>query len=301
MTCEAVNGLLDKLMDGELTEDERAALEAHGRECPACAEAIHATLQMKALFSEMTPEADVPLAAQAKWRNAIKEEAKQRKGRRLTRWVGSAAAAVVVLVGVGLALNGSLAPKQDAARDLATAEYALEAAEADDAYEVNDVAVVGTDGEEAIIVEGEAAVAAPPAAEEYAPDAGAIEEAAALGESAETTYKSAAVMDEIEDFAAEAPVCAAVAQQTPACEWTIQVKDVAVACGVVSDLADEFEGYADVQTVEDGSANVYVEIGAESAADFLAAVSKLDENQASAPTVSGEGTVLVLLVVEPAE
>ena len=37
MTCGEVNGLLDRLMDGELTEEERRAMEAHGRECPECA------------------------------------------------------------------------------------------------------------------------------------------------------------------------------------------------------------------------------------------------------------------------
>ena len=95
----------------------------------------------------------------------------------------------------------------------------------------------------------------------------------------------------------------ALAQQSPACEYAIQAKNVEVACGVIGDLADEFEGSADVQSVEGGSANVYVELDAASAGEFLAAVAKLDDsrNPAEPPRVTGEGTMLVLLVVEPAE
>ena len=38
MTCKDVSGMLDRLIDGELTADERRELEAHGRECPDCAD-----------------------------------------------------------------------------------------------------------------------------------------------------------------------------------------------------------------------------------------------------------------------
>jgi len=298
MTCKDVSAMLDRLLDGELTEEERRELEAHGRECPDCAAEIRSAFQMKALFEDTLPEVDVPLEAQAKWRGAVREAAKQDKKRRITRWIGSAAAAVVVLVGVGVALNGSMAPKQNAAEPMAVVQEAAKADAADEASgaeyadeAVNMAPVIETDGE---------------SAEEFDMAAGAYDakslqsdampvEAAEAAEEAPRMFESEA--------ADEAPMCAALAQQSPACEYAIQARDVQVACGVIRDLAGEFEGYADVQDVEGGSANVYVELDAGYAGEFLSAVAKLDDGQnpADPPEVSGEGTVLVLLVVGPVE
>lgn len=311
MTCAEINGLLDRLMDDELTDDERLEMEAHGQACPECAEAIRATLQMKALFNELPPEVDVPLAAQAKWRNAVREEAKRARRRRFSRRIGSAAAAVVVLAGVGLALNAGLAPKRDAAQKLEATQFVQEASEAVAAGEANidaqaetyaakasanggDVAVVGTDGEEsAMEIQAEAAVAAPLAAPETVEDAGVALEADAPEED----------MGDFAEFYDEtAPICRATVEQSPACELDLEVADVDVACDVIRDLADDFEGNADVQRLEDGGANVYVQIGAENAADFLGAVLKLDESQSAQalPEVAEEGAVLMLLVIDPA-
>ena len=327
MTCKDVNGLLDRLMDGELTEDEHRELEAHGQTCPDCAAEIRATLEMKALFEETLPEADVPLAAQAKWRGAIRQEARKSRQRRLTRWIGSAAAAVVVLVGVGVALNGSMAPKQDAAPKPAVVQEAAEEAEASeadvayeaqavDAGEVNiaeaadEAPVVETDGERSLMSAGEAPVAGFSMKSALADVMGEAEEAAEPApeafeaEDAEEADAAEPQAEEFEDAAlGEAPMCAALAQQSPACEYAIQARDVKVACGVIGDLAGEFEAAADVQDVEGGSANVYVELDAASANEFLAAVAKLDDapTPADVPEVSGEGTVLVLLVVQPLE
>ena len=317
MTCKDVNGLLDRLMDGELTEDERRELEAHGQTCPDCAEQIRATLAMKALFEDMPAEADVPLAAQAKWRGAIREEARKGRQRRMTRWIGSAAAAVVVLLGVGMALNGSLAPKQDAVTKLAVVEEAAEAdgaseaayeAEAESAGEVAyeaetaneaEAPVVETDGARSLMSDSAAAVGGlalknSAVVEEAAPEA-ADEAAVAAPEAME-----AETFDDAEEAA---PMCAALAQQSPACEYVIQARSVDIACEVIAELASEFDGSADVQDVEGGSANVYVELDAAYAGEFLAAVAKLDDapTPADVPQVSGEGAVLVLLVVEPAE
>ena len=94
MDCRQVNDMLDLLMDGALGDEEREAMEAHGRECPQCAAAIRATRQLKALFEQMEPEADVPLEAQAKWRGAVREASKRRKQKRLMRWIASAAAVI---------------------------------------------------------------------------------------------------------------------------------------------------------------------------------------------------------------
>ena len=367
MTCKDVNSLLDRLMDGELTEEERRELEAHGQSCPDCAAEIRATLEMKALFEETSPEADVPLAAQARWRGAIKQAAKADRQRRFTRWIGSAAAAVVVLVGVGLALNGSLAPKRDAAQLLAAPQVVQEevAAEAD-AGEAAEERAVANKVSEAVAAGGAAEIeAAQPAeavemdaaaeveaagevaceaaeapavietdgarnaissdsfpamdaafdAEAAEPEAKSYEEAdmdeaceeADTARSEEDAFEDVDAFEDTETFKdvnmAAAPQCAALAQRSPACEYTIRSRNVEVACTLIEDLAGEFEGDADVQPLEDGGANVYVELDAGSAAGFFEAVSKVDDsaNPAQPPQLTDEGRVLVLLVIEKAE
>ena len=334
MTCKDVSGMLDRLMDGELTEEEQRELRAHGQSCPECADEIRAAFEMKALFDEAQPEADVPLAAQAKWRGAIREAAKQDRRRRLTRWISSAAAAVVVLVGVGLALNGTLAPKRNAATQYATVEVAQEApeeageageapaanraAEVESAAEVNSAAEVapaaGADtANEAAVIETDGAQSLMGALE--APVGGFAGKSAEASADAEADMAVAApeayeAAEAFEDAEAaeeadmeEAPMCAALAQQSPACEYAIQSRSVDIACELIGDLAGEFEGAADVQSVEGGSANVYVELDARYAAEFLASVAKIDDgaNPATPPELTGEGQVLVLIVVAPVE
>lgn len=267
MDCTQVNGMLDLLMDGALSDEQRRAMEAHGRECPRCAAEMRATLQMKALFEQMEPEADVPLEAQARWRGAVRQEAKKQKQKRLRRWVASVAAAIVVLVGVGMTLTLNGAPKQSAelmieeSADAPAADnsvrpaLAAKSAVADAASEAEPGAVVEADGM---------------AAEEMA---------------AEAEY--------------EAADGAAAVQRGPSCEFSLKVKDVGVACARVCDLAQEYEASADVQTVGDGSANVYVDIAADNAGDFLSAVAAMDGSgrTADVPDLTGGGRVLVLLVI----
>ena len=266
MTCEAFNGLLDALMDGELDDERRAKLEAHAAGCDACAASLRATLEMKALFDQLPEEVDVPLAAQARWRNAVRAEADARRRKKLIRWIGSAAAAVVVLAGVGLTLSLRGAPKGMESGALRAAEApaaAYEEAvatgnavmianenEADFAYDAVEEAVLETDG-------------------------GAVRESAA--ESAE------------EDAA-----------RLPACALSIRVADVDKACARIADLAEEYEGSIETQSVEGGDTNLYVEIDAQNAADFLSAVMPLDaDGGAEAPALqpSGSGSVLVLITV----
>ena len=323
MTCEELNGLLDRLMDGELTEDERRAMTEHGAGCPDCAEAIRATLQMKALFEEMEPEVDVPLAAQAKWRGAVREEAARQKKHRLTRWIGSAAAAVVVLVGVGLAVNGGLSPQNAAPQTKVAempeaAEEAVTAGEADVAAEYEEAPMVGvieTDGEstpveteeyaaEAPMVADSAAEAAPMAANDPLPTEAPARTEEAAEVSIEAEEVAMAGEAEVSDNAAlqiGETSCAAVAQQAPAVEFSIQSENVEGTCQIIGELAEDFEGVADVQAVEGGSANVYVELYASEAAGFLKAVAMLDDSEIAPelPDVPEEGSLLVLLVVNP--
>ena len=268
MECNEVNGLLDLLMDGELDDEQRQAMEAHGRQCPECAAAIHSTLQMKALFEQLEPEADVPLEAQARWRGAVREEANARKQKRLRRWIASAAAAAVVLVGMGAAIRPRFAPKQEAMpRYVEQSEVAsLEELAPEPALVSNAVSGLRAGA----VVEADGAVAAGEADMDLAvPEAAFESEATASG------------------------------QWAPACEMTLQVADVETACKRVSDLAQEYEAVADVQAAGDGGANVYVEIAADNAGDFLNAVASMDASgrAVKAPELTGSGQVLVLLAL----
>lgn len=293
MDCEKLNGLLDKLMDGELTDDERAAMTAHGRECPDCAAAIRATLQMKALFDQMEPEADVPLAVQAKWRGAVREEAKQRRSRRLVRWVASAAAAVVAVVGIGLALGSNRAPKQavDAA-PLIEAEEAAEGAFMDEAEFAQPL--MAMDAGEGAAKTQRTALAADNAADMAAPAAGAVIEADGALEAEE---------DLVELEEAAPAECAALALRAPACELAIRVEDVETACARIRDLAEEYDGSLEEQPLGDGGENLYVELPADGAGDFLSAVAMMDVgDEAKADfELAGDGEILVLLSVSAAE
>ena len=276
MNCEQVNAYLDLLMDGELNEKARRELEAYGQSCPECARAIQSTLQLKALFGEMELEVAVPLPAQARWRGAVREAARQDHRRKLTRWIGSAAAAVAVLVGVTLAVSGGLGPRKDAASAKLAAEIT-----------VQEVA-----GEEAV--------------EEVAYDAVAYEAEAptprldAPMENAVIETDGAQPMTELGE-AADAGMCAAVALGAPSTQAAVRVRDVDAACRQIIDLASEYEGEASEQRLEDGGANLYVSMDAANAADFLSAVAAmdLDGRAVEAPEQDG-GTVQILVTVSQA-
>ena len=291
MNCTEFNGMLDLLMDGALSDDQRRVMEAHGLECPECAAAMRSTLQMKALFDQMEPEVDVPLTAQAAWRGAVREASRRQKQKRMRRWIASAAAAVVVLAGVGLTLGLRGAPKQSAATPSFEAQGVVEMADA--AAPVSEKSV-----RPALAAGGVASNArADAVALNEAPGAvveadGVADEASAAEEPAEE--KIAFVAGE-----AYADGEAASSQLAPACELSIQVEDVSVACSRVCDLAQEYEAKADVQTVGDGGANVYVEIAGSNAGDFLSAVAAMDGSGKGVelPGLAQGDQVLILLVL----
>ena len=276
MDCLQVSEMLDLLMEGELDERQRQTLEAHGRECPACAAAIRSTLQMKALFDQMEPEADVPLEAQARWRGAVRAEAKAQKQKRLRRWFASAAAAVVLLVGIGLAFRLKGAPKQDTAPlygESAAVQIEERAAEpvlasGDSGTRMRSNAVPGA------VVEAD----------------GVTDEAVAIADSEMDMAVSEAAYEAEEADSGQRP---------PACELTLKVGDLAVACERIRDLAQEYEAVADIQAAGNGGANVYVVIAAENASDFLNAVAPIDASPEAVdvPELTGNGRMLVLLAL----
>ena len=278
MNCSQVNDLLDQLMDGELSDEQRQAMEAHGRECAECAAAIRSTMQLKALFAEMSPEADVPLAAQAKWRNAVRDASKQGRQRHLRRWIASAAAAAVVLVGVSLAFSQRIAPKQSV-----DAMPALEAAVGDEAV------AISADGA------GEARLASNGVREDAVDSAvveadGVAEEAVAIDDDS----NAMAAEEESESVGG-----AYDGQRAPVFELSLKVDNVDTACARIRELVQEYEGSADVQPVGDTGANIYVEITSDNAIDFLNAVLPLDGSGQTVelPDLSGGGRELLLLVL----
>jgi len=276
MDCLKVSEMLDLLMDGALDEGQRQALEAHGRECPACAAAIRSTLKMKALFDQMEPEADVPLEAQAKWRGAVREEAKAQKQKRLRRWFASAAAAVVLLAGIGLAFRLKGTPKQNAASLIEERPIGrIEERVAEPALASGDVVThVRSNAAPGAVVEAD----------------GVADEVVVIEDSEMDMAVSQAAYETGE---------AVSGQSVPACELTLKVGDLAVACDRIRDLAQEYEAVADIQAAGDGGSNVFVEIAVENAVDFLNAVAPIDVsgNTAGVPELTGSGRVLVLLAL----
>lgn len=276
MNCEQVSACLDLLMDGELNDDMRRELDAHGQNCPACAKAIQDTLQLKALLSEMEPEVAVPLPAQAAWRGAVREAAQRDRRRKLVRWIGSAAAAVVVLVGVTLAFNGGAGPRKDAAATRLSNEVAV----------VQEAA-----GEEAVYGETDREEAA------YEAEAPALRMAEAPVKSAVIETDGAQELTDIAETT-DAGVCAAVALGAPSAQVDVLVKDVDAACRQIIDLASEYEGEADEQRLGEGGANLYVTLDAANAADFLSAVAAMDLDGRPADMPGQDsGTIQILVTV----
>ena len=295
LNCEALNTYLDLMMDGELTDDQLREMEAHGQQCPRCAEAIRQTKQLKALLAQMEPEVDVPLPAQAKWRGAVREAARQSRRKRLYRWIGSAAAAVVVLVGVGVTLNGRIAPK----RGVETAPAALESAVVSEAVESEafEEADAAYEAEEAVAFEAEAVEA--PA--RMAIKAAGVSEVAAENAVIEADGAATADEDDLAEFdqAPDAGMCAAVAQKTATCEAAIRVKDVDAACRQIEDLAREYEAEADVRRLEDGGASVYLTLDAANAEDLIGAIAPLNvgEDALEVPVQADDQVLQLVLTV----
>lgn len=279
MNCKEFRALLDDLMDGALDERQLREMQAHARECPACAGELRSATRLKALFEQLEPELDVPLAAQARWRGAVREEARLRRRKRLIRWAGSVAAGIVVLVGIGLALNLRALPKgaPEAAQPNMKAAPGVEA----QAYET-------AESEEAY----EAADEAP------GPEALAVNHAAVI--EADGAYEAADDADA--DVAESRQAASSLDAGAAACELAIWVEDVDTACSRIIDLAQEYDGEADIQRLENGDANVYINMSAENTGDFFKAVAPMGggDQPAQIPFASGEGELMLLIQVRAA-
>lgn len=137
MDCTQIDGYLDDMMDGTLDAEALDALEAHCATCAECAAKLQVNRELMRLFSEMTPEMDVPLTAQAGWRDAVKRESRSVGRRRLLRYAGGIAAVLVVALVATFALTP---PKNDAANGPVMAESVEESVSFD-------AGLIQTDGE----------------------------------------------------------------------------------------------------------------------------------------------------------
>ncbi|MBQ6374356.1 MAG: zf-HC2 domain-containing protein [Clostridia bacterium] len=264
MNCDQLESYLDKLMDDELGPDALAELEAHAKSCEACSREITAAKQLKAMLSELSPEVDVPLEAQAKWRGAVKAEAAGSKRRRTIRWAGSIAAAAVVLLGVTLAMRPSsndMNAKSFDAVPVAESQI-LEEAEADEeaAYEL---AVVESDG----------------------------------------LTMGAAEAPHLERSAAEAFVSEtdAMPEPAPMQEISFVVEDMDTACSYICDLVKEYDGTVAEQRHDSGDSvcvNLFIEMPADNAEAFLKAAAHYDRSgEDLEPQFANDASEVSLLMV----
>ena len=99
MNCKEFLDRLDAYLDGEMTQPERQAFLAHAQGCSTCREELRCAEAIREALLQMNEGLSVPLAAQAGWRTAVKQESRRRKRRGFYRAISAAAAAFVLLAG----------------------------------------------------------------------------------------------------------------------------------------------------------------------------------------------------------
>ena len=131
MNCEQLREQLDAYMDGELSADELRAMEAHAATCEDCKRELEAAKLVREALGALPEEVPVPLNVQARWRNAVRAEAKKRRNRRWLRAGYAVAAALVLALGATAVLRSMPERTNVAPVNLAAAprEAAVELAE----------------------------------------------------------------------------------------------------------------------------------------------------------------------------
>lgn len=210
MDCKVFLEKLDGFIDEELTPEERAAMLKHAESCPACRRELEKARALKAVLGQLDARPVVPLSAQAAWREAIRREDSRRKMKKLFRTAGSAAAALLVLIGGTFALRHAGLIKSSgtpaAARNAGETETYIE-----ESYAGAPEAALETDGEME-----ELDFAMSEAASGTAPASGALR--AAASEDAGALLARSASRE-------------------------ILARDFDAACDQVRELAEEYGGY----------------------------------------------------------
>lgn len=108
MNCRQFSELLQAYLDRELEPADFAQFEAHAKACPECGRTLEEMTSILTDCAELDEGLEMPLAAQAAWRKAVREEAARRRKRfgfTMARNMGAIAAAFVVLVAGTLVVN----------------------------------------------------------------------------------------------------------------------------------------------------------------------------------------------------
>jgi len=132
MSCKKANGLINSLIEGNITAAQEAEIKAHAEICPKCAAEYKAALAMKDVFSEMKEEPKLPADFNLKVWDKI-DTASLSVADRILNYIkkpvfiapaGVLAAAVIFGL---LVMNPSVV--QDKKAELASAEPAVKTAE----------------------------------------------------------------------------------------------------------------------------------------------------------------------------
>ena len=134
MNCEQYNDLISARLDGELSAQEAAQLDAHLAECPRCRELLRELEEMTAAFAQEEPVQ----APEVLSRGVLERIRAQRIARRrVIRRVGGFAAALVLCAGVYPMLRGASSgmavAEADTAAPMQPARYVEQEAVADGA------------------------------------------------------------------------------------------------------------------------------------------------------------------------
>ena len=135
MKCEDFKKLIDAYIDGELDNAQAAEMLAHAQECENCENELHLAEMLRDAIVGMDDDIVPPLAAQAAWRNAIKTEARKVRMKKIYKYCGTVAAALIVLVGCVTLLDpfGSDGNVTDTAPTSSGADYTFVAADGNEA------------------------------------------------------------------------------------------------------------------------------------------------------------------------
>lgn len=93
-------------------------------------------------------------------------------------------------------------------------------------------------------------------------------------------------------------MCAALAKRAPACELRLRVEDPDKALAMVCDLASEYEADTDVQFLDEGGTNIYVELPSGEAEAFLKAIEPVGTPEGEAKLSDAGAATTVLMLIE---
>jgi len=112
MNCDWVNAHLHQILDGDVPDGSRAALEQHLRDCPSCDAMLRAWAQEEALLKTAMPHAPAPEGLAQQVATALDHQHAPTTARRIRLYAGFAAgaAALLLIVLVASYLSGGSRP-----------------------------------------------------------------------------------------------------------------------------------------------------------------------------------------------